>query len=326
MIDRKLIRNIILFTVLLIVGGTVGFTITSDLTPAESFYETIMILLSHFDHHGFKDPASRVLVVFLVISSIVVVAYLLKVLADYIVGLGDGLKRHQMRSKVAKMKQHYIVCGLGRVGFQVVEELRDEGATYVGLDRDEEKVKKAIAKGHVALLGDSTDEEVLKAVGIERAKGIVATLGDDSSNLFITLASRQLNPDIFIVTRVNRDENRQRMERAGADRTALPYQIGAYHMATMLTRPNAVDFLEVLSTNDNSELHVEEIHVPQRSHLAGKTLNDLYHERVGATVLALNAADGMSKVNPSGNETIYAGDRLIVMGTNAQIKQVHEFV
>ncbi len=326
MVDSKLIRKIFLFTCLLIAGGTIGFTITSDLTPWESFYETIMILLSHFDHHGFKDPASRVLVVVLVMSSIVVVAYLLKVLADYIVGLGDGLKRHQMRSKVAKMKQHYIVCGLGRVGAQVAEELRDEGITYVALDTNEERVKQAIAKGHIALLGDSSDEEVLKAVGIERARGIVASLGDDSTNLFVTLASRQLNPDIFIVSRVNREENRQRMQRAGADRTALPYQIGAYHMATMLTRPNAVDFLEVLSSNDNSELHVEEIHVPHHSKMAGKSLNDLYHERVGATVLALNAADGMSKVNPSGNETVYAGDRLVVMGTHEQLKQVHELV
>ncbi|MCC7543711.1 TrkA family potassium uptake protein [bacterium] len=326
MVDKKLLRNIGILTILLIVIGTVGFSETARIEPSEAFYETIMILLSHFDHYGFKDPASRALVVFLVLSSIVVVAYLLKVLADYIVGLGDGLKRHQMRSKVAKMKQHYIVCGLGRVGSQVVEELRDEGATYVALDKDEDKVKRAIAEGHTALLGDSTDEDVLKAVGIERAKGVVATLGDDSANLFVTLACRQLNSDVFIVARVNRDENRQRMERAGADRTALPYQIGAYHMATMLTRPNAVDFLEVLSTNDNSQLHVEEIHIPQRSHLAGKTLNDLYHERVGATILALNAADGMSKVNPSGNETMYAGDRLIVMGTQAQLKQVHELV
>ncbi|MEI7819202.1 MAG: TrkA family potassium uptake protein [bacterium] len=326
MVDKKLIRNIFLFTCLLIAGGTVGFMYTAQLTVAESFYETIMILLSHFDHYGFKDAGSRLLVVFLVIASIVVVAYLLKVLADYIVGLGDGLKRHQMRSKVAKMTNHYIVCGLGRVGSQIAEELVDEGVTFVALDRDEERVKAAIAKGHVALLGDSTDEEVLKAVGIERAKGVVASLGDDSANLFVTLACRQLNPNIFIVARVNREENRQRMERAGADRAALPYQIGAYHMATMLTRPNAVDFLEVLSTNDNSELHVEEIHIPQRSHLAGKSLNDLYHERVGATVLALNAADGLSKVNPSGDETVYAGDKLVIMGTSEQIQRVHELL
>jgi len=326
MVDQKHIRNIIFFTVFLLAGGTAGFMLSAGLSFGEAFYETIMILLSHFDHYGFKDPSSRALVIFLVISSIVVVAYLLKVFADYIVGLGDGLKKHMMRAKVAKMHNHYIVCGLGRVGAQVAEELADEGVPFVALDRDEERVKAAIAKGHVALLGDASNEDVLKAVGIERAKGIVASLGDDSANLFVTLASRQIKPDIFIVARVNHEENRQRMERAGANRTALPYQIGAYHMATMLTRPNAVDFLEVLSSNDNSELHVEEIHVPQRSPLAGKSLDDLYHARVGATVLALNAADGMSKVNPAGTETVYAGDKLIVMGTNEQIKQVHELL
>lgn len=326
MVDRKLIRNIALFTTLLLAVGTFGFSSTTHMSYGEAFYETASILLTHVDHYGFKDPQSRTLSLLLVICSIVVVAYLLKVLADYIVGLGDGLKRHHMKSKISRMKNHQIVCGLGRVGSQVADELFDEGVEFVAVDRSEERVKAAIQKGYVAILGDSTKEDVLESLGIDRATGLVASLGDDSANLFVTLAGRQLNPHLFIVARVNREENRTRMQRAGADRTTMPYQIGGYHMATMLTRQNAVDFLEILAANNNSELRVEEMKVPGHSSLAGKKLNWLYGQKVGATVLALNSQDGMSKVNPSGNETIYAGDKLIVMGTTDQLHQVGTIV
>lgn len=326
MVDRKLIRNIIIFTTCLVIGGTFGLSATSGISHGEAFYETIIILLTHFDHYGFKDTGSRTLTVILIICSIVVVAYLLKVLADYIVGLGDGLKRHHMKSKIARIKNHQIVCGLGRVGSQVADELFDEGVEFVAVDRSEERVKAAIQKGYIAILGDSTKEDVLESLGIDRATGLVASLGDDSANLFVTLASRQMNPHLFIVARVNREENRSRMQRAGADRTTMPYQIGGYHMATMLTRQNAVDFLEVLSANNNSDLRVEEMKVPAHSSLAGKKLNWLYGQKVGATVLALNSQDGMSKVNPSGSETIYAGDKLVIMGTAEQIQQVGTIV
>ena len=326
MVDRKLIRNIVIFTILLTLIGTIGFRLTGHLTYGEAMYETIIILLTHVDHHGFEDTASRAIVLLLTVSSLIVVAYLLKFLADYIVGWGDGLKRHQMKARVAKLNDHYIVCGLGRVGSQVAAELSDEGTTFVGLDKNEDKVKAAIQDGYTALVGDSTNEEFLESAGVKRAKGIVVSLGDDSGNLFITLAARQMNPHIFIVSRVNREENRTRLERAGADRTAMPYQLGGYHMATMLTRPNAVDFLEILATNDNSHLHVQEMKIVDHSSLAGKTLNWLYRQKVGATVLALNSSDALSKVNPSGEETIYAGDQLVVMGTTDQLKQISELV
>ena len=192
--------------------------------------------------------------------------------------------------------------------------------------KNEDHVKQIIAHGHNAIVGDSTKEEVLKQAGVERARGIVAAMGDDSANLFVTLASRQLNPSIFIVARVNRNENRDRMTRAGADRTTMPYQIGGYHMATTLTRPNVVDFLEILSTNNNSELNVREFVVNEEAGLAGKKLSWLYNHKLGATVLSLNSADGLSKVNPSGGETLYAGDKLVVIGTDQQLKEMSSLI
>ena len=238
------------------------------------------------------------------------------------IGLGDGLKRRQMKARLSKIKDHYIVCGLGRVGSQVMDELAAEGVEFVGMDRDEERVKEAIAKGYTAFVADSTGEDALQQAKIEKARGVVASLGDDSSNLFVTLAARQLNPAIFIVARANREENRQRMSRAGADRIAMPYQIGGYHMATMMIRPNVVDFLEILSTNNNADLQVEELVVNRESKLVGEKLSALSRDKIGATVLAINGSDGTSKVNPNGSEVIYAGDKLILMGTRPQLDSV----
>lgn len=299
---------------------------TAQLSFSDSLYKTIMILLSHIDYYAFRDPQSRWMVLFLSFSSFVIVAYLLKVLADYIVSLGDGLRQKHMKRVTAKIHNHYIICGLGRVGSQIADELADDDMPFVCVDKDEDRVKAMIAKGYTAIVGDTTKEEVLKDCGISRAKGIVVSLGSDSANLFIVLASRQLNPHIFIVARVNRDENRDRMLRAGADRTTMPYQIGAYHMATTLTRPSVVDFLEILATNNNSELAVREIKVDEHSELAGKHLSHIYSNKLGATVLAMNSADGLSKVNPSGHEVVYAGDTLIVLGNKDQLAEVSGLV
>lgn len=319
----KQVRRVGLVVIILLLFGAVSFALSDHVSFGEGFYRATYVVLAHHDNFQSTNGVAKTTVLILIISSLLLIAYLLKWLAEYMIGLGDGLKRRQMKAKVAHMKHHYIICGLGRVGSQVARELHAEGVEFVGLDSDEERVKEAIAHGYTALVGDSTKEEVLQAVGIGQAKGLVASLGDDSSNLFVTLAARQLNPHLFIVARANRDENKQRLLRAGADRVAMPYQIGGYHMATMMIRPNVVDFLEVLSSTSKEELQIAELVVPEGSPLAGEQLDWLRHNNVSATVLALNNLDGTSRVNPSGRETIYAGDKLIIMGTPAQLQEVN---
>jgi len=263
---------------------------------------------------------SRLTILVIIVASLLVIAYLLKTLADYMINLGDGLKRNKMKAKLVNMKDHYIVCGLGRVGSHIAKELTNEGVKFVGLDRDEALVKEAVAKGYIAFVGDSTKEDVLRKAKIDKARGIVAALGDDSSNLFVTLTARQLNPALYIVSRANQEENVARIEKAGADKVAMPNQIGGFHMATMLIRPNVVDFIDVLSTRSNDDLQVEEMIVVKGSRLVGAKLGQFMHASgSGSTVLALNSNDGSSKVNPAGHEILYAGDKLIVMGTANQL-------
>jgi voltage-gated potassium channel len=326
--NAKVIRRLATASFALMLLGTAGFMQFEGMTLEDAFYETTLILLTHHLHAEMHDPAGRVLSVLMIIASLGIIAYLLKWLAEYMMGLTSNVRRLRVKKRAEKLKDHYIVCGLGRVGSQVAGEMFHEGVPFIGLDKDPVKADEALAKGYMALPYDSTIEEYLTEVGVERAAGLVACLSDDSLNLFVVLAARSLNPNLYIVSRANREENQVKLKRAGADRVAMPYQIGGYHMASMALRPNVVDFMDVMTKNGVSELEVEEMVVGEASKMAGhrlgKTLVD--EGEVGATVIAINGADGTSRVRPTGREIIYPGDRLIMLGSKSDLTAASELI
>ncbi len=325
--NARTIRRLGIVAVVLAGVGTVGFNHFEHVSLSDAFYETVIILLTHYDHAGVEHIGSKILVVLLIIASLGLIAYLLKWLAEYMMGLSTNVRKLRVKSRVDKLKDHYIVCGLGRVGSQVAGEMFHEGVSFVALDRDPVKVDEALAKGYDALPLDSTAEDVLEQVGIAKATGLVACLGEDSLNLFVTLAARSLNPELYIVARANRSENELKLKRAGANRVAMPYQIGGYHMASMALRPNVVDYMDIMSRNGTAELEVEEMVVGEQSRLAGKRLGKALAEgEIGATVIAINGVDGTSRVRPTGKEIIYPGDRLIILGSKRDLTSASELI
>jgi voltage-gated potassium channel len=298
------------------------------LSFGDSFYQTLLVLLRHYGHVEVHQPAARVLNILLIFSSLGIIGYLLKWFAEYMMGVGDNVRKKRLKAKVKKMKQHYILCGLGRVGSQVAREMALEGVEFVAIDRDQAKVGEAIASGYVAFQADSAEEETLRDAGIDHAAGLVASLGDDSANLLVSLAARAINPEIYIVARANRPENEVKLKRAGADRVALPYQIGGYHMASMALRPSVVDYMDIVSnTGTTGDLQVEEMVVGDHSRLAGHRLGKaLIEGDIGATVIAINGSDGVSRVRPTGHEVIYPGDRLIILGAKADLTKASNLV
>jgi voltage-gated potassium channel len=326
--NAKVVRRLATASLALTLLGTAGFMAFEHLSLGDSLYETLVILLTHYDHSGVKDPIARALVIVLILTSLGLIAYLLKWLAEYMMGITSNVRRLRVKNRVEKLKEHYIVCGLGRVGSQVAGEMFHEGVPFIGLDKDPVKADEALAKGFMALPYDSTVEECLVEVGVKRAAGLVACLSDDSLNLFVVLAARSLNPDIYIVARANRPENEIKLKRAGADRVAMPYRIGGYHMASMALRPNVVDYMDIMTKGGVSELEVEEMIVGENSRLAGhrlgKTLVD--EGEIGATVIAINGADGSSRVRPTGKEIIYPGDRLIMLGSKPDLTAASELI
>lgn len=326
--NARMIRSLILFAAAIMLLGVIGFMHFSHQTLIDATYRTTLILLTHHDQYNVATGPARLIVLFLIVASLGFIAYLLKWLAEYMMGLSDNVRRHRVKAKVEKLKDHYIVCGLGRVGAQVAGEMHHERVPFVGLDRDDAKVHEAVEKGYMALNLDSTIEENLQSVGIDKATGLVACLSEDSLNLFVVLAARALNPDLYIVARANRPENEIKLRHAGANRVAMPYQIGGYHMASMALRPNVVDYMDVMTgKNGLTELEVEEMVVGEQSRLAGRRLgNALAEDQVGATVIAINGVDGSSRVRPSGKELIYPGDRLIILGSKRDLTAASELI
>ena len=162
-----------------------------------------------------------------------------------------------MQNKISKLKDHYIVCGFGRVGKQVCEDLEHSKVDFLIIDRDQREIKLAQSKGYLYVEEDPTLEISLEKANIKQAKALISCLGQDTDNLFVTLTARSLNPNIYIVTRANEEENVNKFEKAGANRVAIPYQIGGYHMATMALRPAVLDFLDVIVDSRHQELEVE---------------------------------------------------------------------
>jgi voltage-gated potassium channel len=319
--NRRQIWMSIIAAVGLLAVGTTGIASYEHLTYGESFYRTVMLLLTRDNHFEFHSNAARTLAVSLVLASYVLIAYLLKWFAEYMIGLSDNVRSLRVKTQISRYKNHYIVCGLGRVGFQVAKELHNEGVQFVALDRDKAKVEEASNAGFLAMNLDSTEEEALKQAGIDRAAGLVSGLSEDSSNLLVTLTAKALNPNLIVVARANRAENEVKLKRAGADRVVLPYQIGGFHMASMVLRPSVVDYMELEGKNGTSGLEVEEMIVAENSQLAGRRLgNDLtVSGKAGATVIAINGADGTSRIRPDGTEIIYPGDRLIILGAKQDL-------
>lgn len=233
------------------------------------------------------------------------------------------MKRRYMEKKVQSLKNHFIVCGFGRVGSQVTEELYHEGVPFVVTEKDPNRVKQCLKRGWFCLLGDAAkDENVLRNVGIERAKGLIITFGEDAEVLFTAVTAKAINPGIFIVARASSVEGASKLEQVGVDRIALPYKIGGYHMANMALRPGVVDFLDVIVDTRRKEMVVEELEVDSKSALVGQTLNFFGQKVQNVVVLAVKQKDGSCLVNPTSDIILKEGDKLILLGTAQDLQEV----
>jgi voltage-gated potassium channel len=293
--------------------------------PFSAFFTTVELITTHFYDPGIESNSVKILILLLSLGGIFLIAYLIKWFADYIIEgeLRGGWQRRRMNKKIASLQDHTIVCGFGRVGQQVAEEFARHGHDFVVTDREQARVDQALALGYLVVSGDAVHDDVLQAAGVERAKVLVATVGNDTDNVFITLAARSFSPTLFIVARANREDTVSKLEKAGANRVAQPYQVGGYHMATMALQPAVVDFIDFISNAKSDEMRVEEMLIAAGSHLAGKPLGlFLSRKKTGTTVLVINRPHHVPIVNPDADEILHSGDKLLVMGTPEQLDAV----
>jgi voltage-gated potassium channel len=236
-------------------------------------------------------------------------------------------RNRRMRNEIDKLENHYILCGYGRVGREVAQELLSEGVQFIVVDRNESVVDGCRAEGYFAVTGSGSDDDVLETAGAGRARGLIAAVASDADNVFITLSARRMNSGLHIVARYNTDESAAKLTMAGADRTLSPHYIGGRHLASLATRPSVVDFLDVISHGGGIEFQLEEFTVPENSWLSDHSLGRLdISKQTGARILAIRRDGGKFNTNPSGQDGISGGDTLIVLGTPEQIRNMESLM
>lgn len=221
-----------------------------------------------------------------------------------------------MQKEIDSLTQHIIVCGYGRMGHIIADSLVKAGRTIVIIEMDPAVADEIERDGRLVIRGDAAEEESLHQAGIERASSIVATLGTDADNLFLTLTAHGMNPDLNIIVRAEDERNCRKFTQAGASRVVSPFDTGANHIVRLLTRPDVVDFVELVADED-IQFEVRQIDVDTDSSLAGKTLAEgRVRQEVGGMVLAIRTAAGSVSFDPPPDSRLGAGDVLFVVGSS----------
>ena len=306
----------------IIVAGTVGYA-ALGFAWLDALYQTVTTVSTV----GFREvhPLSAGGQAFTIVLILVGVGTALYTFTQVLEVVVEGhvqevLGRRRMEREIARMAGHVIVCGFGRVGRNLAQYLTGAGEDVVVIETDPERAAAAEGAGNV-VRGDATVDEVLKEAGIERARVLVTALTTDAANLFVTLTARSLSAELFIVARARVESSEAKLTQAGADRVVNPQGIGGARMAAFVLQPHVAEFLDVVMHDGSLEFRLEEVPLPTGSPLAGHSLRDAHiRDSTGALILALRDAGGAFATNPPPETVLEAGQILIAIGTEGQLK------
>jgi len=311
--------------------GTLGFRLVEGWSWFDSFYMALISLTTVGYEELFPlSHAGRVFTSVLLIVGVTVVFASIGLLGDLILKLelANFFGKRRAARMVSKLSNHYIVCGAGRVGRGVINELRRSGVQLVLVDNSLERTKWAEALGVPVVAADATQDETLLEAGIERAMGLVAAIGSDAENVYVTLSARVLNPTLRIAARATTEEAEEKLRRAGAATVFTPYTFIGHRLAQSLLRPHVLSFLDVASAlGGDLDVETEQVKVSDDSAVAGKTLEESrLRQALGVIVLAVIRPDGSMQFNPGGDTKIEGGDVLIAMGERERLLRMERTV
>ena len=301
--------------------GTVAFYLLGGHTWLESTYLAVVTLTTL----GSRDPASTdaemLFVMIYMCLGLGMFSYSIFSLGQILVDtrLREQFKRRKMEKEIQRLSDHYIICGLGRMGRTICEYLEKRGKQFVVIDRDTEILElNAVTKNWLNISGDATDDATLKLAGIDRAHSLASVLPSDADNVYVVLTARMLNPGMPIVARASNDKAIIKMEHAGASKVISPFSSGAVKIARIMINPSLENFLEVADV-DHGESELAEFVVPENCSYAGKTLADANISNTGVMVLGIRHPDGKNEFPANANSILNPGDRLLMFGDSQAI-------
>ncbi len=319
--QRNLSRSVILGTALLmfwIMVGTVGFTVLEGWSFVDSLYMSIITISTvGFGEVQPLHPAGRMFASFIIVAGIGTAVYTFTGLGQLVLEgeLASMMGRRKMMSELVKLKDHYIVCGFGRVGAMVAEGLRDKGVPMCVVDKDEALEADLREHGYVYYIGDSTDEDILLSAGIERARALLALLPSDADNVYLAITARELNPRVQIIARASDEKAEVRLKRSGADKVVSPYKIAGARVLQAAIQPTVLEFMDLVTGQQHLTLRMEEVRVGETSPIHDKTIAEGEIRRTsGVIIVAVKTAAGEMMFNPDPGVRITAGDTLVALG------------
>lgn len=328
----KLFRSKIILALLLMLTmlsiGVLGYRFVSDYSWLDALYMTIITVTTV----GFKeveplDGEAKVFTIFLIISSVFVFAFAISIITEYVLSKNSlqFLKMKKFEHTIDKMNNHIIVCGYGRNGMQAASRLKAYGKPYVVIEREREIIEK-FEDEVLFIEGDASDDEVLEMAGIEKAQYLISTLPDDAANLMVVLSARQLNKDLFIISRASLITSQKKLRLAGADKTIMPDKIGGDHMAYLVVNPDLITFMDKLSIEGKHTANLEEVAIEDfKDYLESSSLRDLdLRRKTGCTIIGYIEPNGNYIINPDADLPMQPKSKVIVLGRPEQIQKLNQ--
>ncbi len=330
--DRPLARRVTLIAALIVLtllAGTLGFRIIEGYSLFDAFYMALITIatVGYQEIHPLSH-AGRIFNSFLILFGVTAMFFAVGAMTQTIIELQlqDRYGKRRIKRTIMQMKDHYIVCGFGRVGRNASFELQRAGVPFLVIDRNEERVARAIQAGMPTLTADAMRDETLREAGVLRARGLIAALATDAENVFVILSARTLNPQLTIVTRASEEDAEQKLRRAGADTVLSPYSIAGHRLAQALVRPHVVQLIDFAGRTMGLDVTTEQLRVTAESKFAGRDLEEAIKRVPSVVVLALNQSDGTMIFNPSRETKIAAGNILVVMGEQSGLRALESLL
>ncbi|KIX11317.1 potassium channel family protein [Dethiosulfatarculus sandiegensis] len=321
---RSILAAIMVLAVMM--AGTVGYMVFEGWSFLDALYMTsITVSTVGFGETHALSQGGRFFTIFLIFSGVGVVFYILTQVTQMVVEgkIRQVMGRKNLQRRIRSLKGHYIICGYGRIGSMVTEMLVNKGVPVVILDTSQEITTRLEEQGILYVLGSATEDENLLAAGLDRAKGLVATVSSDADNVYIVLTAKGIRPDIFVIARATEPGSERKLKRAGANKVVSPYFIGARRIAQTVIRPSVADFIDLTFHNADVALSMEELLVGKNTDLAGIPLKDSgIRQKLNLIILAIKKPDEQMIFNPDADTVLEIGDTLIAMGSKASMTKL----
>jgi voltage-gated potassium channel len=312
----------------IVIFGTAGYMVIESWGFFDALYMTIITISTvGYSEVHLVSKAGRLFTILLVFFGVGFTLYIAAAVVQFMV---EGririiLGRRRLEKKIDRMKDHYIVCGYGRIGRVLCRDLKRKPLDLVVVEKNPELIPVMDADGVLYISGDAADEENLIRAGIKRAKGLIALLASDADNVFLVLTARQLAPDLLIIARASHEKAKSKLQAAGANTVESPYEMGAVSMAHRIIRPTVTSFLDLAFAHKRKDIQMEEIPVSASSSLVNIILKDTgIRQKYNLIIIAIKKLDGSMLFNPSFEAMIEVGDTVIAVGENTNLQELEK--